>query len=51
LALAEKTKGKLAHPLALPDFSKALLRGVQLHRGHDGDLEDDVTLLTLRRVA
>jgi sigma-B regulation protein RsbU (phosphoserine phosphatase) len=51
LELAEKTKGKLAHPLALPDFSKALLRGVQLHRGHDGDLEDDVTLLTLRRVA
>jgi sigma-B regulation protein RsbU (phosphoserine phosphatase) len=51
LELAEQTKSKLAHPLALPDFSEALLRGVHLYRGHDGELEDDVTLLTLRRVA
>jgi sigma-B regulation protein RsbU (phosphoserine phosphatase) len=50
LELAEKTKSKLAHPLALPDFSKALLGGVQLHSGRAGELEDDVTLLTLRRV-
>ena len=51
LQLAEKTKGKLAHPLVLPDFSEALLRGVHEYRGHDGELEDDITLLTLRRVA
>lgn len=50
LELAERTAGDLAHPLVLPEFSEALLRGVQLYRGRDGELEDDVTLLTLRRV-
>ena len=51
LELAQKTVEKLAGPLALADFSEALLRGVQSYRGRDGELEDDVTLLTLRRVA
>jgi len=51
LELAQKTVEKLAGPLALADFSEALLRGVQRYRGRDGELEDDVTLLTLRRVA
>ena len=49
LELAEQTKDKLAHPLALTDFSEALLRGVHRYRGQDGELEDDITLLTLRR--
>jgi len=51
LELAEKTASRLAHPLVLPEFSNALLGGVQEYRGRDADLEDDVTLLTLRRVA
>jgi len=34
----------------LQDFSRALLEGVQLYRGQEGELEDDITLLTLRRV-
>lgn len=51
LELAEKTESKLAHPLVLPDFSEELLQGVQRYRGFDRELEDDVTLLTLRRVA
>ena len=51
LELAEKTASELAHPLVLPKFSDSLLGGVQKYLGRDGDLEDDVTLLTLRRVA
>jgi serine phosphatase RsbU (regulator of sigma subunit) len=51
LALAENTLRSLPQPLVLQDFSRALLDGVQLYRGQEGDLEDDVTLLTLRRVA
>jgi hypothetical protein len=34
----------------LQDFSRALLDGVHLYRGEEGDLDDDITLLTLRRV-
>jgi serine phosphatase RsbU (regulator of sigma subunit) len=48
LQLAESTLAK-TQGLRLPDFSAALLDGVQLHRG-SSDLEDDVTLLTLRRL-
>jgi serine phosphatase RsbU (regulator of sigma subunit) len=33
----------------LADFSEALLRRLQEYRGRDTELEDDVTLLTLRR--
>jgi serine phosphatase RsbU (regulator of sigma subunit) len=50
LGLAEKTLSKLPRPLVLQDFSRTLLEGVQLYRGQEGDLEDDITLLTLRRV-
>ena len=51
LALAEKTVKELARPIALTDFSEALLRGLQQYRGRECELEDDVTLLTLRRIA
>jgi phosphoserine phosphatase RsbU/P len=48
LRLAETTLGRLGQPPKLPDFSAALLEGVHLYRGAN-ELEDDVTLLTLRR--
>jgi len=50
LALAEKTLKELVHPLVLANFSEALLLGVQHYGGRAGDLDDDVTLLTLRRI-
>jgi phosphoserine phosphatase RsbU/P len=49
LDLAEGTLTKLSQPLVLHEFSEALLDGVRRYRGVEGDLEDDVTLLTLRR--
>jgi serine phosphatase RsbU (regulator of sigma subunit) len=49
--LAGKTLNNLAQPLVLHDFSESLLSGVHHYRGSQGDLEDDITLLTLRRVA
>jgi serine phosphatase RsbU (regulator of sigma subunit) len=51
LRLAEETVARLPQPLVLPEFSEALLDGVQKHRGVEGELEDDVTLLVLRRAA
>lgn len=48
LQLAESTLARIPRPVRLPDFSSALLEGVQVHRG-GSQLEDDVTLLTLRR--
>jgi serine phosphatase RsbU (regulator of sigma subunit) len=51
LGLAESTLRGLPQPPVLQDFSRALLEGVHLYRGGDADLEDDITLLTLRRVA
>jgi serine phosphatase RsbU (regulator of sigma subunit) len=48
LRLAEATLRKLTGPVPLPLFSAALLDGVQGYRG-GSELEDDVTLLTLRR--
>jgi phosphoserine phosphatase RsbU/P len=48
LQLAESTLARLLRPVRLPDFSSALLEGVQVHKG-GSELEDDVTLLTLRR--
>jgi serine phosphatase RsbU (regulator of sigma subunit) len=51
LRMAEETVARLAQPLVLPEFSEALLNGVQKHRGVEGELEDDVTLLVLRRAA
>jgi phosphoserine phosphatase RsbU/P len=47
--LAEKTVKELPRQLVLADFSEALLRRLQEYRGRDTELEDDVTLLTLRR--
>lgn len=47
--LAEETESKLPHPLILRDFSDALLQKVRLFRGLDAELDDDITLLTLRR--
>lgn len=49
-ALAERVVKELAHPVLLANFSEALLLGIQQYRGSDGELEDDVTLLTLRRI-
>ncbi|HEY4817311.1 MAG TPA: PP2C family protein-serine/threonine phosphatase [Candidatus Acidoferrum sp.] len=50
LALAEETLRRLREPASLAEFSKGLLGEVQKHRG-GAELEDDVTLLTLRRVS
>jgi len=46
--LAEAALGKLSRPVQLAEFSARLLEGVQAYRG-GSELEDDVTLLTLRR--
>jgi serine phosphatase RsbU (regulator of sigma subunit) len=49
LHLAAKTLHSLPRPLALPEFSEALLEGVHHYRGAQRDLDDDLTFLTLRR--
>jgi serine phosphatase RsbU (regulator of sigma subunit) len=46
--LAEATLVGLPDPVPLPEFSARLLQAIQRHRGAS-ELEDDVTLLTLRR--
>ena len=51
LELAEKTLHALPQPASLRDFSEALVGEVQRFRGSTEELEDDLTLLTLRRVA
>jgi len=50
LDFAAATVGRLSQPLALPDFSRALLDGIHQYRGHS-ELDDDITLLTLRRAS
>jgi serine phosphatase RsbU (regulator of sigma subunit) len=50
LALAEETLRGIREPVSLAEFSKRLLSGVHGHRG-GAELEDDVTLLTLRRLS
>jgi serine phosphatase RsbU (regulator of sigma subunit) len=50
LKLAEETLHRLPEPLALSDFSQTLLEGLHLFRGEASELDDDITLLTLRRV-
>jgi len=50
MALAGDALGGLKQPTRLEEFSQALLERVQRHRGH-AELEDDITLLTLRRVS
>jgi serine phosphatase RsbU (regulator of sigma subunit) len=47
--LAEKTVKELPRPLVLADLSRALLGRLEEYRGRDAELEDDLTLLTLRR--
>jgi phosphoserine phosphatase RsbU/P len=48
LDFAAATLRKLPSPIVLPDFSKSLLEGIHNYRGHS-ELDDDITLLTLRR--
>ena len=50
LALAEETLRRMNEPASLADFSQGLLGGVQAHRG-GAELDDDITLLTLRRAS
>jgi len=47
LQLAETSLRKMPPPVRLPDFSSALLEGLQSYR-RGTEFEDDVTLLTLR---
>jgi len=49
-ALAEAILRALPKPPSLPEFSARLLEGVQRHRGA-AELDDDITLLTVRRSA
>ena len=48
LQLAETSLRKMPAPVRLPEFSSALLEGLQSYR-RGTEFEDDVTLLTLRR--
>ncbi len=48
LNFATDTLSKFTHPASLPEFSDALLAGIHQYRGNS-ILEDDITLLTLRR--
>lgn len=50
LELAGETLNTLPQPVSLHDFSEALLGSVHHFRGATGELEDDVTLLSLRRI-
>src|SRR6202158_2486145 len=50
LDFATATLSKCSHPASLPEFSDALLDGIHQYRGNSV-LEDDITLLTLRRSA
>jgi phosphoserine phosphatase RsbU/P len=50
LDFAGKTLARLPKPVALPEFSQALLDGIHRYRGNTV-LDDDITLLTLRRSA
>jgi len=47
---AGQTLSKFSEPLLLSDFSEALLNGIHQYHGAT-NLEDDITLLTLRRSA
>lgn len=51
LELADQTLKAMPQPVSLHDFSEALLQGVHHFRGAQGELEDDITLLTLRRTS
>jgi len=49
LDFARATLDELPQPVVLPHFSKSLLEGIHNYRGHH-ELDDDITLLTLRRL-
>ena len=49
LDFAGETLARLPKPVALPEFSRALLDGIHQYRGNP-ILDDDITLLTLRRL-
>jgi serine phosphatase RsbU (regulator of sigma subunit) len=52
--LAELTKqvaSGLPEPLNLGDFSQGLLKAIQAYHGVERELADDITLLTMRRLA
>jgi serine phosphatase RsbU (regulator of sigma subunit) len=50
LEFASTTLANLPQPARLPEFSKSLLDGIHRYRGRT-ELDDDITLLTLRRSA
>jgi hypothetical protein len=50
LDFATQTLAKLPQPVVLPEFSRSLLSGIHEYRGGP-ELDDDITLLTLRRSA
>ena len=49
--LADKTLNALPQPVSLHDFSEALLEGIHRFQGPRRALDDDVTLLALRRIS
>ena len=49
-SLAQSVAGSLPEPLALPEFSAALLAAIRTYHGEERELADDITLLTMRRV-
>jgi len=49
--LAEGTMHGLPAPAVLHDFSEGLLKQLHAYRGGEGELADDLTLMTLRRSA
>lgn len=51
LRLAEATIQALPTPTVLHDFSESLLQQLHSYRGGEGELADDLTLMTLRRSA
>lgn len=51
LELAGRALTELPQPVSLHDFSEALVKGVHYFHGSAEDLEDDITFLTLRRMA
>ncbi len=50
LDFAHSTLERLPPPRALTDFSTSLLAGIHEYRGRD-ELDDDLTLMTLRRIS
>jgi serine phosphatase RsbU (regulator of sigma subunit) len=50
LDFAAATLAQLPPPVVLPEFSRSLLHGIREYRGNS-ELDDDITLLTLRRSA